>query len=248
MWSTSNYISMHTALTCGETLSWTHVPCWLTIANDLTIVVPQRDLVNGQLIWFCDDLQRALPAASWCIFKIRSDNKPWSTKGQEQLNLSLQPWSAVHCGVKSLWVYGCAWAHLAVNKRETLLTWHLSIFLLTIAMWLDDTENALSLCLLLACRAARSGLAVPDTEEAQGRGPAPRGSTEDWAGGLWSVRVCDENVTLLMVVRLKRLCKCLKFTTCGVIMIAWHRDTQIRWHNSKQWDKKCPLALHFTLK
>ncbi|CAB1428036.1 unnamed protein product [Pleuronectes platessa] len=42
----------------------------------------------------------------------------------------------------------------------------------TVAMWLGDTNNACCLC-LLACGAAASGLAVPDTDEVQGWRPAP---------------------------------------------------------------------------
>lgn len=117
-------------------------------------------------------------------------------KAKSNLILSLQPWSAVHCGVKSLWVYWvCVCAHLAVNQRESLAPFFF-LHSSNVAGW--HTDNALSLCLLLACRAARSGLAVPDTEEAQGRRPAPWGSTD----GLWAVCACHENVILVILVGL----------------------------------------------
>lgn len=141
MLSISHNTFMQTVPACEEMESLTDVLCCPTTASDWTIAFPQRDLASGQLIQFCDDPQMALPALM-VHFKIRVTTCCWVSKGQEQLNLSLQPWSAVHCGVKSLRVYVCAWAHLAVNKRETLLTWHLSIFFFfTVAMWLDETQT-----------------------------------------------------------------------------------------------------------
>lgn len=163
--------------------------CWVTVANDWTVTVQGRCLANGQYRQFCGDPQKALPAALMVHCKLWSDNRLWSVEGQEQLNLSLQPCSAVCCDVKSLCVYGCvcvcACLHLAVNQRETLALVHFFLHSSNVAGW--HTDNGLSLCLLLACRAARSGLAVPDTEEAQGRRPAPWSSTDDWAGGLCAV-------------------------------------------------------------
>lgn len=134
---------------------------------------------------------------SWSILKLRSDNRLWSVEGQEQLKIkfttmvSCALWCKVSVSVRSV----CVCARLAVNQREPLAPFFF-LHSSNVAGW--HTDNALSLCLLLACRAARSGLAVPDTEEAQGRRPAPWGPTD----GLWAVCACRENVILVILVGL----------------------------------------------
>lgn len=129
-----------------------------------------------------DEPQRALAAALTARSKLKNDSKLCCVEGREQLNLSLQPWSALHCDVK---VCGCA--RLAVESKGNIGTFPCFLHSSSVAGW--HTDNALSLCLLLAWGAARSGLAVPDTEEVQGRRPAPWGSTDHWAEGRRSVCV-----------------------------------------------------------
>lgn len=64
------------------------------------------------MIEFCDDPKRALPAILMVHLKLTSDNMRQSEESQEQLNLSLQPWSALHCDGKSVCVYGCVCVHI----------------------------------------------------------------------------------------------------------------------------------------
>lgn len=92
----------------------------------------------------------------------RSDDKLSNVDSQEQLNPSFERSSAVHCGVNSMCL--CVCAYLAVNQREMLALVHYYLHSRNV----DDTQKMRFRCAsLLACRAARSGLALPDTEEAE---------------------------------------------------------------------------------
>lgn len=117
----------------------------------------------------CDFPKRAQLAILTVRSKLTSVHRLQNKEGQKQL--SLQSWSALCCDGKLVCVcvaiVVCVCAHLAVNQRETLALAH---FFFTVAMWLDDTQT---MCFCCSYRAARSGLAVPDTEEVQGRRPAP---------------------------------------------------------------------------
>lgn len=126
---------------------------------------------------FCDDPQRAPPAVLMVHSKLRSDNRLWSVEGQEQLNLSLQPWSAV-----GVWLCMSVRVHLAVNQRETLALVH---FFFTVAMWLDDTQTMRFRC---ACcwHAGQRGAAWQCLTLRRLRAGDQHhgGSTDDLGGGL----------------------------------------------------------------
>lgn len=70
-----------------------------------------------------------------------SDNRLSNTESQEQLNLSLQPRSAVHCGVKSLWVYSYVCVCIFGSKSKGIVGTCPLVSFFTVAMWLDDTQT-----------------------------------------------------------------------------------------------------------